>query len=462
MERSPLNNSERRLDSWKEIAAFFGRDERTVRRWEKENDLPVRRVPGGPKGRVYAYETELRQWLNTPLSPVSTPKPEPQVIPPQPDPWRGRLLSAATWVTAFALCAALAVAVLAYRKSHGFTVHAFVRNAPSGTLRDPRQPATHEAEDFYLKGRYYWNRRTAEDLNKAVDLFTQSIVQDPGYAPAYEGLADSYNLLREYSAMPPEEAYPRALAAAKKAVELDDHSADAHASLAFATFFGMWDVSTGEKEFRRAIELNPDNPVAHHWWANALICLNRLPEALTEIDLAEKLDPSSAAILADKGNILSIMGRQAEAIHLLKEMEVREPAFRSPHTYLAGAYYRSQDYPNYLSELRQDALLMHDTSALAVATAGQKGLAQGGPQAMFRAMLEVQKQLYSQHLLSPTALAQGYASSGDKAQAFQHLHEAYDRHDDLLLFAEILPEFAKLHDDSQYRDLVAKLNLPAR
>src|SRR5262249_19775674 len=117
----------------------------------------------------------------------------------------------------------------------------------------------------------------------------------------------------------------------------------------------MWDVVAGEREFQRAIQSNPDNPIAHHWWANALLCLYRLPEALAEIDRAEKLDPSSAAILADKGNILSIMGRQSEAIRLLKGMEDRDPSFRSPHIYLVGAYYRSHDYPNYLSELRQDA-----------------------------------------------------------------------------------------------------------
>ena len=110
-----------------------------------------------------------------------------------------------------------------------------------------------EAEELYLKGRYFWNKRTPEDLNKALDLFTQAIVRDPGYAQAYVGLADCYNLLREYSVMPPNEAYPRALAAAKKAVELDDNSAEAHNSLAFATFYWTWDAATAEREFKRAI-----------------------------------------------------------------------------------------------------------------------------------------------------------------------------------------------------------------
>ena len=240
---------------------------------------------------------------------------------------------------------------------------------------------------------------------------------------------------------------------------LEAPAREAHAALAFTTFFGMWDVTTGEREFRRAIELSSTNPVTHHWWANALLCLHRLPEAHAQIDLAEKLDPSSAAILADKGNILSIMGLQAEAIRLLQGMEQRDPSFRSPHIYLAGAYYRSQDYSSYLYELRQDGLLMHSKSALAIASAGEKGLEQGGPQGMFRAMLQVQKQLYSQHLLSPTALAQAYASSGDKAGALRYLQEAYTQHDDLLLFADILPELSKLHDESEFGELMAKMSL---
>ena len=109
------------------------------------------------------------------------------------------------------------------------------------------------------KGRFYWNQRTPESLNQALDAFTQAIARDPNYSDAYVGLADCYNLLREFSAMPGNEAYFKAFAAAKKAVELDQQSSDAHASLAFVTFFGMWDAADAEKEFRRAIELDPNN-----------------------------------------------------------------------------------------------------------------------------------------------------------------------------------------------------------
>jgi tetratricopeptide (TPR) repeat protein len=121
-------------------------------------------------------------------------------------------------------------------------------------------------------------------------------------------MADCYDLLRKYTRMPVREAYSRALAAAQKAVELDGQSSEAHASLGFVSFFGMWDVATGEREFRRAIDLNPNHSVGHHWYANGLLALHRLPEALERIDRAQALDPASSAILADKGNILLVAG----------------------------------------------------------------------------------------------------------------------------------------------------------
>ena len=137
-----------------------------------------------------------------------------------------------------------------------------------------------------------------------MDAFTEAIAHDPNYSDAYVGLADCYNLLREFSAMPGNEAYFKAFAAAKKAVELDPRSSEAHASLGFVTFWGMWDAADAEKEFRRAIELDPKNVKAHHWYATFLHALARHEEALTEIDLARRLAPDSPSILADKGELL--------------------------------------------------------------------------------------------------------------------------------------------------------------
>jgi tetratricopeptide (TPR) repeat protein len=463
------NNSDRRLDSWKDIARFFERDERTVRRWEKENALPVHRVPGGAKGRVFAYESELRRWLSTPQAASSTAKesesptdavsPESQIPLIQPDPPYLRTRSRARWTVALAVGVVLASGIVAYRKGHRFAVHA--STPVSRTLPgSPRKPAIPEAEDFYLKGRYFWNKRTPESLNQAVDYFTQAIVRDPNYAPAYVGLADCYNLLREYASMPPAEAYPRALAAAKKAVELDDQSSEAHASLAFALFYGMWDVANADREFLRAIELDPNNAVAHHWYATYLMTLGRFPESFAEIERAQTLNPSSTAILADKGLILLVAGRWDEGIALLKQMEATEPAFRSPHSYLKGHYLEYADYPNFLIESRQDALLLHDKSALAVTAAAEKGYAAAGARGLLHNMLQEQTKLYAQGLISPCALADTYVLLGNKTEALRYLNIAFEQHDASLLGIKNVPGFKILHNEPAYRSLIQKMNFP--
>jgi tetratricopeptide (TPR) repeat protein len=454
------SSSEHRLDSWKEIAAFFGRDERTVRRWEKENALPVHRVPGSAKGRVFAFESELRQWLSTPQA-MDGPSAvlEPQVEEAQLVRERN-LHAAAKWVVVVAACAILVGGVFAYRKRHRFAVNASEARAPRTTAQPVHSLDTAEAEDLYLKGRYFWNKRTPEDLNKALDLFTQAIVRDPAYAQAYVGLADCYNLMREYSVMPPSEAYPRALAAAKKAVELDDNSAEAHNSLAFATFYWTWDAPTAEHEFKRAIELNPDYVAAHHWYATFLMATRRYPEAIREIEIARKLDPSSTPIVADKGFILYLAGQQAPGIALLKQIETREPAFLSPHLYLAEIYLAGRDHSNYLVESKKVASLRHDPVALAVVSAAEKGFTAGGTRGMWQSMLQVQKKFYLQGKLSAYALAQTYSQLGEGQEAIKRLHEAYDKRDAAMLYLDGDRVFDALRDDPSFQDLLARSSQP--
>ena len=402
---SKPSTSRQRLDSWKEIAVFFGRDERTVNRWEKELGLPVHRLPG-TKGRVYAYADELSAWQAAPrnvgsalpdkssqarsetssgrftviagrpsLSDISPSRSQPEPAPIHPAERSATRRGITGWLLVGALIVMAALGLmLVWHPKASLNSSADIRNNtatnPQGYSGGVVQASSHahnpEAEQLYLEGRYYWNKRTPDDLNKAVDYFVQAIVRDPNYALAYVGLADCYNLLREYTAMPASEAYSRAFVAAKKAVELDDQSSAAHASLGFVLFYGRWDVTNAELEFRRAIDLDPNNAVAHHWYASYLLTVRRLPESLTEIERAQTLDPASASILADKGNILFHSGRRDEAITLLKQMETTEPAFRSPHLYLKVFYLAEGDYPNFLVESRKDALLLRDNSALAI------------------------------------------------------------------------------------------------
>ena len=334
-----------------------------------------------------------------------------------------------------------------------------VKSAPSPT-RSVHPPANHEAEEFYLKGRFYWNKRTPESLTQAVDAFTQAIARDPNYSDAYVGLADCYNLLREFSAMPPNEAFLKAYAAAKKAVELDPQSADAHASLAFGSMWGMWDARDAEKEFRRAIELDPSNAKAHHWFATFLHALGRHDNALSEIDIARKLDPNSSSILADKGELLRGAGHYEQALQVLTQLEAAEPDFVSPHRYLQFAYFDAGDYPHVIAELKKVGLLRHDAVELSETDAAAKGFATGGERGLQQALLAERTRLYEQGKLSAYYVAQSDARLGNTVEALKHVTICVQSHDGLALNLGEDQSFTSLRGDPAFEHLIAIIGLP--
>jgi tetratricopeptide (TPR) repeat protein len=456
---TPINPG-RRLDSWKEIAAFFGRDERTVRRWEKENELPVRRIPGSAKGRVFAYEGELREWLtSTPLAEEKTSEVKGSELVSIQSELHAPILSklvpfVAKWAATLIIVTGLVAAVFVYRRMHRFAVQASSVPPVVSGGRDLRNPAAPEAEDFYLKGRYYWNKRTPDDINQAVDYFTQAIVHDPNYAEAYVGLADSYNLLREFGAMPPSEAYPRALAAAQRAVELDHRSAEAHNSLAFVTFWWSWHGVTAELEFKRALALNPNFELAHHWYATFLLGRHRLPEALDQIEQAQKLDPSSTAILADKGFLLWRAGN-AEGLALLKQLEKAQPSLSSTHDYLGRIYWGQKDYLRALIEWRQVAELRHDKDGIALASAREHGFAAGGLGGLFERELPVMKEIVDRGNGSAFELAETFAALGRKREAINYLQIAFERRDAAMLMGDPNPVLQPI---AEYQQLQTQVN----
>jgi Tfp pilus assembly protein PilF len=292
-----------------------------------------------------------------------------------------------------------------------------------------------------------------------VDEFTQAISHDPNYSDAYVGLADCYNLLREFSAMPPNEAYFKAFAAAKKAVELDPQSSEAHASLAFVTFWGIWDAPDAEKEFRRAIELDPNNVKAQHWYATYLHGVGREDEALREIDIARKLAPDSSSILADKGQLLWAAGRHEEALQLLKQLEIAEPDFLSPHRYLKAAYFDTRDYSNYTAELRKEALLTHDAAQSEVAEADTRGLARNGERGLLQAQLGEDIKLYEDGKLSPYFAAQTAARLGNTKETLRYLTICVQTHDQYGLGLSRDQSFERLHGDPAFEQLLAKIGL---
>ncbi len=313
-----------------------------------------------------------------------------------------------------------------------------------------RQMAKTESEDLYLKGRYYWEKRSAESLPKAIGYFTQAVVRDPQYAKAYVGLADSYNLLPEFSSIPASEAYPPALDSARRAVQLDDSSAEAHASLGFALAYGQWNFRRAESEFRRATTLDPHYVPAHHWLATMLMSLGRASEAYEEIEEARRRDPASNAILADKGLILLSWGRQDEAFALLRQIQAEEPTFPSTYRYLAEGFLRDRDYGDYFEECRSLALLLNDRTALRVTDEEAKAYAVSG----VAGMLKTQEALYREGSVSAYLVAEASALDNKKSEALEFLGKSLNKREPSLVSVGTNTAFSALRGEQQFESIV--------
>jgi predicted Zn-dependent protease len=214
-------------------------------------------------------------------------------------------------------------------------------------------------------------------------------------------------------------AYPRARTAARRALALDGGLADAHAALAFVTFFYDLDFNTGLAEFARAAALDPASATAHHWYATALLHAGRVRDALVQIDAAQRLEPQSQSILADKALILFHAGRSQDALALLRQLEAADPAYLSPHSYLAGIHLTQRDYPAYLREEGIAARLVGDRDRIATNDAAARAFSRSGAPAMFAAMIARQRALYAAGRVHPFSLAATYALAGrgDEAMA---------------------------------------------
>lgn len=462
---SPTAAPGRRIDSWKEIAAFFGRDERTVRRWEKERSLPVHRIPG-ERGGVFAYTDELTRWLNsTPeaAGPVDSapsslaPAPEPNAAPPSEEapPPLDRRRAGRLW----SLPLTLSIAALLLLAWAGYRHHASLRRsrpaAPpasaSARVPDP------QAEEFYLKGRYYWSRRTEDSLVQAVDAFTQAVVHDPGYAQAYAGLAECYDIMPEFGSMPGSEAFPRAIAAAGKAVALDPSLGEAHRALAFALFYWEWNIPRAFAEYRRAIQIDPRDEEAHHWYATSLMTIHRYPEALVEIDQARKLNPASRSILSDQALVRYWNGDRAGAIAQLREIERAEPDFISAPRYLAGLAFAQKDDRTFIDQTRTLGAITHDPQYIDLAAAAARGLARGGRRAMLQAMAPVQERYFNQGKSSGYELARTCALLGRKEDAIRYLQATVQDHDYIVFGALSDPNFASLRGNPGFEQIRRQL-----
>jgi serine/threonine protein kinase/tetratricopeptide (TPR) repeat protein len=321
---------------------------------------------------------------------------------------------------------------------------------------------SNEAYQLYLKGRFYWNKRTEEGMQKSLEYFQQAIEKDPNFALAYSGLADAYNLLGAQDAVaggiPPTEVLPKAKAAALKALEIDNTLAEAHVSLAHVKYYYDRDWPAAEREFKRAIELNPNYPVAYHWYAVYLMSAGRLDEALAQSRRAQELDPLSLPINMTLGWVLLIARQYDQSVEQLRKTLEMDPNFIQTHHRLGLVYEQEGKYDEAIAEFRQVLNLSAGkplgiaTLAHAYALAGKRGEAQKE----LAELLEMSKQRY----VSPASIAIIYAALGNKDQAFAWLEKAVEGRDQTLVRLKVDPRFDSLRSDPRFADLVRRVGFP--
>jgi eukaryotic-like serine/threonine-protein kinase len=315
--------------------------------------------------------------------------------------------------------------------------------------------ANREVYNLYLQGRYFWEKRGKEDVERAIEFFNRAIEKDPTYALAYAGLADSYQVLGNTTRLPPNEAFPKAISAARKALEIDGGLAEAHVSLAMSLWNYEHNFVEAEKEFKMAIELNPGYATAHHWFALVLSNLGRHDEAIKEIMQARDLDPLSPHINANVGALLSQARKYDKAIEELKKSAELFPEDATSYFYLGGVYALMGRYEeainvfNHLSSSKAFAGLSEAWSAYCYALSGNRAEAQK----RLEKIVENSKKRY----VSPTNIARVYVGLGDKEQAFIWLDKGFSENDGRLIYLKVDPTFDPLRSDPRFTALLQKI-----
>lgn len=318
-------------------------------------------------------------------------------------------------------------------------------------------PASLQALEEYLRGRFFWNRRTAEALRKGAAYFEQAIAKAPGFALAYTGLADSYNMLGYYVG-PPSDAYPKAKAAALRALEIDETLPEARTSLGFVSFFYEWDTLAAEREFKRAIELNPRHANAHHWYSLCLAAVGRLDEALAEIKRAQELDPLSLIIEETVGWILHFAGEYDQAIEQYRRTLELDPSFMPAHDGLALALEQKGLFRDALAEFNQ-AITYSSGSPHLIAARGHAYAVSGRTSLARKTLAQLQAPL-SQPYVSAYDVALIHAGLGEKSQAIGWLEKAFAERATGLVWLRAEPRFAALREEPRFQNLLKLVGLP--
>ncbi len=499
-----------RIYGWRAIAAYLERDERTAKRWERQRGLPVRRIPGEGRAAVYALRSEVERWLqhgNNPINAEGT-GPDPlagkdtsvaaderdhagedllpterageQAAPPSDggeeaeatldaadnDAFRAPVTPVfrpsehvSLLVSLFGL--ALLLTATAVRFFHVGPLEAIL--FASETLPVPDAMA-HRADalrdDLYLRGMYLCEMRSPDSLEEARRLFSQAIARDGAHAASYSGLAKTYLLLREYATMPEAEAYRRAEEAAEQAVRLDPKQPEAHAVLGFVDFFWLRRAAEAERHFGLAMEADDRNALAHHWFGSMLMHQGRYAEAIAQLDTAQRLNPTSTAIVASKALALGFGGHKEEGMRLLEVMDSTGQEAAVVHRNLGYlSLVAPRDMGRFLRESVRFTEMRRDTQAAMRLRTAAEAFAAGGETEMWKAVLR-EEQAANPNTAHPTyMMAQAEAALGHERAALAELTELARDRDGRLMGIMVEPVFLPLRTDAGFLRIAEELGL---
>ncbi len=314
-----------------------------------------------------------------------------------------------------------------------------------------RDTTNAEAYQFYLRGRFHWNKRRVKDLQQAIEYFQQAVAVDPNYALGYAGLADAYTLFSGFSDIPSRELMPKAKEAALRALSLDDGLAEAHAALGLILLLYDYDFAGAERESKRAIELNPNYATAHHFYSRLLSAQGRHEEAFAEIRRALEIDPLALPINWFYGHALFHARKYDESIAQLKKTLELDANFPGTHNHLARVYQAKGNYTESVEEYAKYQELIGEQRNAALV---RESFAKGGWQGFVRAMVERPD-------LSPYLKAHFYAALGEKDKAFAELNKAYENRDGfVVMYLKVDPRLDPLRSDPRFQDLLRRVGFP--
>ena len=313
------------------------------------------------------------------------------------------------------------------------------------------------AYQLYLQGLFYWNKWTQADFKKAADFFSQAVQKDPHYALSYAGLADTYSLLGDAGYLPPSEAWPKAKAAAMQALEIDDSLAEAHTSLGLVKEHFEWDWTGAEREFKRAIDLNPNSATAHHWYGDYLANMGRLEQGMRETKKALELDPLSLIINTTMGRQFYLARQNDQAVEQLRKVVDIDPKFSPARRILEEVYAHMGKHKEAVAE-REKFLSLSGGPELAASV--EEDFKKSGYKGVLQSWLDGLTELSKHSYVSSYSIAESYMRVGEKQKAFEWLDKAYEEHDSGLVSVAVEPMFEPIRSDPRFKEIVSRMKLP--